>query len=82
MLQRYFDEAGNPIATEEFEPNREPWNFAQVLPSISENYRCCACGHGYFHAQQQLGQYLAVETKVLGLTIPPLILARADEVIE
>ena len=43
MLQRYFDEAGNPIATEEFEPNREPWNFAQVLPSIPEHYRCLAC---------------------------------------
>ena len=47
MLQRYVDEAGKLIATEEFEPNREPWNFAQVLPSISENYRCCACGHGF-----------------------------------
>jgi hypothetical protein len=43
VLQRYVDEAGNLIATEEFEPNREPWNFAQVLPSIPEHYRCCAC---------------------------------------
>jgi hypothetical protein len=43
VLQAYVDEAGNLIATEEFEPNREPWNFAQVLPSIPENYRCCAC---------------------------------------
>ena len=43
LLQRYVDEAGKLIATEEFEPNREPWNFAQVLPSIPEHYRCCAC---------------------------------------
>ena len=33
-------EPGNLIATEEFEPNREPWKFAQVFP---ETYRCCAC---------------------------------------
>ena len=45
MVQRYVDEAGNLIALEEFEPNREPWSFAQVLPSIPENYRCLACGH-------------------------------------
>jgi hypothetical protein len=37
LLQRYVDQAGNLIATEEFEPNREPWKFAQVLPSIPEN---------------------------------------------
>ena len=43
MIQRYFDEAGNLIATEEFEPNREPWKFAQVLPSIPERYQCLAC---------------------------------------
>ena len=36
MLQRYVDEAANLIATEEFAPNREPWKFAQVLPSIPE----------------------------------------------
>jgi hypothetical protein len=42
-LQRYVDEAGNLIALEEFEPNREPWKFAQVLPSIPENYQCLAC---------------------------------------
>jgi hypothetical protein len=47
LLQHYVDQAGNLIATEEFEPNREPWKFAQVLPSIPENYRCCACGHGF-----------------------------------
>jgi hypothetical protein len=47
VIQRYVDEAGNLIATEEFKPNREPWSFAQVLPSIPENYRCCACGHGF-----------------------------------
>jgi hypothetical protein len=47
VLAAYFDEAGNLIATEEFEPNREPWKFAQVLPSIPENYRCCACGRGF-----------------------------------
>jgi hypothetical protein len=47
LLQRYVDEAGNTVALEEFEPNREPWNFAQVLPSIPEDYRCCACGHGF-----------------------------------
>ena len=33
-LQTYVDEAGNIIAAEEYEPNREPWSFAQVLPSI------------------------------------------------
>ena len=43
MLQAYIDEPGNLIATEEFEPNREPWKFAQVLPSIPENYQCLAC---------------------------------------
>jgi hypothetical protein len=32
VLQAYIDEPGNLIATEEFEPNREPWKFAQVLP--------------------------------------------------
>jgi rubrerythrin len=39
----YVDEAGNLIATEEFEPNRERWHFAQVLPSIPEKYQCLAC---------------------------------------
>ena len=43
LLQRYVDEAGNTVALEEFEPNREPWKFAQVLPSIPENYQCLAC---------------------------------------
>ena len=43
MLQAYIDEARKLIATEEFEPNREPWKFAQVLPSIPENYQCLAC---------------------------------------
>lgn len=45
MIQLYVNEAGEAIATEEFEPNREPWNFARVSPSIPENYRCCACRH-------------------------------------
>lgn len=43
MLQRYVDEAGKTLALEEYEPNRDPWNFAHVLPSIPEDYRCCAC---------------------------------------
>ena len=44
MIQLYVDEkTGLLVALEEFEPNREPWKFAQVLPSISEAYRCCAC---------------------------------------
>jgi hypothetical protein len=43
VIQRYIDEAGTLIATEDFEPNREPWKFAQVLPSIPENYQCLAC---------------------------------------
>jgi hypothetical protein len=47
VLQAYVGEAGNLIATEEFEPNRETCKFAQVLRSIPENYRCCACGHGF-----------------------------------
>ena len=47
LLQRYVDEAGNLIATEEFEPNREPWKFALVLPSIPERYRCCGCAHPF-----------------------------------
>jgi rubrerythrin len=47
MQQRYIDEAGRLVALEEFEPNREPWKFAQVLPSIPEDYRCCACGRGF-----------------------------------
>ena len=47
MIQIYVDEAGNLIATEEFEPNREPWRFAQVLSSIPEDYRCCACAHRF-----------------------------------
>jgi hypothetical protein len=46
-LQTYVDEAGNIIAAEEHEPNREPWSFASVSPSIPELYRCCACGHGF-----------------------------------
>ena len=47
MLQAYVDEAGRLVALEKFEPNREPWTFAQVLPSIPELYRCCACGRGF-----------------------------------
>jgi rubrerythrin len=45
LLQPYVDEADNLIATEEFEPNRETWSFAQVLPSIPEHYRCRACAY-------------------------------------
>jgi rubredoxin len=45
VIQLYVNEAGNLIATEEFEPNREPWSFASVSPSIPELYRCLACGH-------------------------------------
>jgi hypothetical protein len=47
VIQLYVNEAGNLIATEEFEPNRKPWKFAQVLPSIPERYRCCACAHSF-----------------------------------
>jgi hypothetical protein len=47
VIQLYVDEARTLIATEEFEPNREPWHFAQVLPSIPEDYRCCACGRAF-----------------------------------
>jgi rubrerythrin len=45
LIQLYVNEAGEVVAAEITEPNREPWRFAQVLPSIPENYRCCACGH-------------------------------------
>jgi hypothetical protein len=31
-LQTYVDEAGNIVGLQEFEPSREPWSFAQVLP--------------------------------------------------
>jgi len=47
MLQAYVDEAGRLVALEEFEPNREKWHFAQVLPSIPERYRCCGCAHPF-----------------------------------
>jgi hypothetical protein len=47
LLQRYVDEAGALIATEAFEPNRELWKFAQVLPSIPENYQCLACPQAF-----------------------------------
>jgi hypothetical protein len=47
ILQAYVDEAGRLIALEEFEPNRETWTFAQVLPSIPEHYRCCCCAHPF-----------------------------------
>lgn len=43
VIQEYVNEAGDLVAAEECEPNREPWNFAQVLPSIPEHYRCLAC---------------------------------------
>jgi hypothetical protein len=43
VIQLYVNEAGEAIATEEYEPNREPWSFAQVLPSIPQLYRCLAC---------------------------------------
>jgi rubrerythrin len=56
LQQRYVDEVGNLIATEEFEPNRETWNFAQVLPSIPEDYRCLACGQVF---QQHPGAAVA-----------------------
>lgn len=67
--QAYVDEAGNVVAIQEFEPNLEPWRFAQVLPSIPENYRCLACAQVF---QQHPGAavqcprcghlYAAVET--------------------
>ena len=47
MIQLYVNEAGGLVALEEFEPSRETWRFAQVLPSIPEHHRCCACGHGF-----------------------------------
>ena len=47
MIQLYVDEAGEIVGGDEFEPSRETWHFAQVLPSIPEDYRCCACGRGF-----------------------------------
>jgi hypothetical protein len=47
VIQLYVNEAGEAVATEEFEPNREPWKFAQVLSSVPETYRCCACRHPF-----------------------------------
>jgi hypothetical protein len=46
-LQTYVDEAGNIIAAEEYEPNREPWSFAQVLTIDPRTLPVCACGHGF-----------------------------------
>ena len=45
FLQLYVDEAGALIARGEFELNHDLWKFAQVLPSIPETYRCCACAN-------------------------------------
>jgi hypothetical protein len=47
LIQLYVNEAGEAIASEEFEPNREPWSFAQVLLSIPEPYRCLACDNRF-----------------------------------
>jgi hypothetical protein len=47
VLQAYVVEADRLIALEEFEPNRDTWTFAQVLPSIPENYQCLACAQAF-----------------------------------
>jgi hypothetical protein len=43
VLQHYLNEVGVLVGAEVCERNLETSRFAQVLPSIPEDYRCCAC---------------------------------------
>jgi hypothetical protein len=44
VLQFYCDEAGNPVETDAWTPNREVWNAALPLPRAPQPYRCLGCG--------------------------------------